>query len=267
MMSGFETIEVAAQGDVLVVTLNRPERLNAAPPKMFDEIRAAIADLGGARALLIRSTGRAFCSGADLAGRSDTPPAASQGDGGEQTFNALTVHYNPTMLAIADLGVPVVTAVRGPAAGIGCSLALSADFCVASETAYFLQAFVNIALVPDGGSSWMLPRLIGRARANEMMLLGERVPAAKALDWGLIHKVVADEELDAAAMALAERLAAGPTVALGLMRRGAAKALESTYAEAMAVEAANQRHARRTADAVEGGRSFLEKRKPVFRGA
>ena len=264
MMSGYETIEVAAQGDVLVVTLNRPERLNAAPPKMFDEIRGAIADLGGARALLIRSTGRAFCSGADLTGRGESAP---EGDGGEQTFNALTVHYNPTMLAIADLGVPVVTAVRGPAAGIGCSLALSADFCVASETAYFLQAFVNIALVPDGGSSWMLPRLIGRARANEMMLLGERVPAAKALDWGLIHKVVADEELDAAAMALAERLAAGPTVALGLMRRGAAKALESSYAEAMEVEAANQRHARRTSDAVEGGRSFLEKRKPVFRGA
>lgn len=266
-MSGYETIEVTDQGDVKVVTLNRPERLNAAPPAMFDEIRDAIGNLGSARALLIRSTGRAFCSGADLAGRGETAPAAPEGDGGEQTYNALTVHYNPTMLAIADLAVPVVTAVRGPAAGIGCSLALSADFCVASETAYFLQAFVNIALVPDGGSSWMLPRLIGRARANEMMLLGERVPAAKALDWGLIHKVVADEELDATAMALAERLAAGPTVALGLMRRGASKALESSYAEAMEVEAANQRHARRTADAVEGGRSFLEKRKPVFKGA
>lgn len=270
-MSGFETIEVANQGDVKVVTLNRPERLNAAPPRMFDEIRETITDLGGARALLIRSTGRAFCSGADLAGRGETtsapaPTPVPEGDGGEQTYNALTVHYNPTMLAIADLSVPVVTAVRGPAAGIGCSLALSADFCVASETAYFLQAFVNIALVPDGGASWMLPRLIGRARANEMMMLGERVPAAKALEWGMIHKVVADEELDAAALALAERLAAGPTVALGLMRRGAAKALETSYADAMAAEAANQRHARRTADALEGGRSFLEKRKPAFKG-
>lgn len=265
-MSAFETIEVGRDGDVLAVTLNRPERLNAAPPQMFDEIRAAIADLGGARALLIRSTGRAFCSGADLAGRGEGAPPPQQVEGGEMTYNALTVHYNPTMLAIADLAVPVVTAVRGPAAGIGCSLALAADFCVASETAYFLQAFVNIGLVPDGGASWTLPRLIGRARAFEMMMLGERVPAAKALDWGLVHKVVADEALDGDALALAQRLAAGPTVALGLMRRGAARALDLSYAEAMALEAENQRHARRSADAVEGGRAFLEKRKAAFTG-
>lgn len=265
MMSAFETIEVSREGDVLVVTLNRPERLNAAPPQMFDEIRAAIADLGGARALLIRSTGRAFCSGADLAGRSDASPAPTEG--GEMTYNALTVHYNPTMLAIAELTVPVVTAVRGPAAGIGCSLALAADFCVASETAYFLQAFVNIGLVPDGGASWMLPRLIGKARAFEMMLLGERIPATKALEWGLIHKLVADEALDGEALALAQRLAAGPTVALGLMRRGATRALDMSYADAMAQEAENQRHARRSADAMEGGRAFLEKRKAAFKGA
>ena len=264
-MSAYETIEVTAQGDVKVVMLNRPERLNAAPPQMFDEICDAIADLGGARALLIRSNGRAFCSGADLAGRGEQP--TPDVDGGEATYRALTQHYNPTMVALAELAVPVVTAVRGPAAGIGCSLALSADFCVASETAYFLQAFVNIGLVPDGGSSWMLPRLIGRARANEMMLLGERVLAARALEWGLVHKVVADGELDETALALATRLAAGPTVALGLMRRGASQALELSYAEAMTLEAENQRHARRTADALEGGRSFLEKRKPEFRGA
>src|SRR3546814_8959063 len=107
------------------------------------------------------------------------------------------------METLAGLAVPIVSAVRGPVAGIGCSLALAADFCVASETAYFLQAFVNIGLVPDGGASWMLPRLVGRARAAEMMMLGERIPAAKALDWGLIHKVVADDALDAEALALA----------------------------------------------------------------
>ena len=267
-MSAYEMIEVTRDGDVLVLTLNRPERLNAAPPQMFDEIRAALGELGGARAVLIRSTGRAFCSGADLAGRGEAtaePPA--QTEGGEVTYNALTVHYNPAMLAIADLAVPVVTAVRGPAAGIGCSLALAADFCVASETAYFLQAFVNIGLVPDGGASWMLPRLIGKARAFEMMLLGERIPAARALEWGLVHKVVADEALDGEATALAKRLAAGPTVALGLMRRGATRALDMSYADAMAQEAENQRHARRTADAVEGGRAFLEKRKAAFTGA
>jgi 2-(1,2-epoxy-1,2-dihydrophenyl)acetyl-CoA isomerase len=183
------------------------------------------------------------------------------------TFTALTEHYNATMAAFADLGVPVVSAVRGPAAGIGCSLALAADFCVGSETAYFLQAFVNIGLVPDGGASWMLPRLIGKARATEMMMLGEKVPAARALDWGMIHKVVADEALDAEAFALAERLAAGPTVALGLMKRGLAHALEVEYPTAMLREAENQRAARGSADSMEGGMAFLQKRKPAFKGA
>ena len=248
-------------GDVLVLTLNRPDRLNAAPPAMFVELNAALESLDGARAVLIAGAGRAFCSGADVAGG-----ALGGASPGEATFAALTESYNPLMATIADLGVPVVSAVRGPAAGIGCSLALAADFCVASETAYFLQAFVNIGLVPDGGASWMLPRLIGRAPATEMMMLGERVPAAKALDWGMVHKVVADDALDAEAFALAERLAAMPTVALGLMRRAIARGYESDYATAMQVEAENQRTARGTADSVEGGLAFLTKRKPVLAG-
>jgi 2-(1,2-epoxy-1,2-dihydrophenyl)acetyl-CoA isomerase len=256
-----EHILIERRGDVLVLTLNRPDRLNAAPPAMFDEIRAALADLGGARAVLIQGAGRAFCSGADVGGG-----ALNAGDPGAATFAALTGSYNPTMQAVAALDVPVVSAVRGPAAGIGCSLALAADFCVASETAYFLQAFVNIGLVPDGGASWMLPRLIGRARAAEMMLLGERVPAAKALDWGMIHRVVADEALDAEALALATRLAAGPTVALGLMRRALGQAMESDYAAALAAEADAQRTARGSADSTEGGMAFLQKRKPAFQG-
>ncbi len=248
-------------GDVLVLTLNRPDRLNAAPPALFDELRAAIGTLDGARAVLVTGAGRAFCSGADVGGGalgSDNP--------GETTHAALTDHYNPTIMAIAELGVPVVSAVRGPAAGIGCSLALAADFCVASETAYFLQAFVNIGLVPDGGASWMLPRLIGRARAAEMMMLGERVPAARALEWGMIHRVVADDALDAEALALATRLAAGPTMALGLMRRALGRALETDYADALAAEADAQRTARGSADSMEGGMAFLQKRKPAFTG-
>lgn len=249
------------RGDVLVLTLNRPDRLNAAPPAMFVDLRAALASLGGARAVLIQGAGRAFCSGADVGGG-----ALGMDDPGNATFAALTEGYNPTIAAVADLGVPVVSAVRGAAAGIGCSLALAADFCVASETGYFLQAFVNIGLVPDGGASWMLPRLIGRARASEMMLLGERVPAATALDWGMIHKVVADDALDATAFALAERLAAGPTVALGLMRRQIRHAFEVDYETAMLREAENQRTARGTADSMEGGIAFLQKRKPAFKG-
>ncbi len=249
------------RGDVLVLTLNRPDRLNAAAPAMFVELREATHDLDGARAVLIAGAGRGFCSGADVAGG-----ALGAENPGEATFEALTQGYNPTLAAIADLSVPVISAVRGPAAGIGCSLALAADFCIASETAYFLQAFVNIGLVPDGGATWMLPRLIGRARATEMMLLGERVPAAKALDWGMIHRVVADASLDAEAFALAERLARGPTLALGLMRRGVHRALESDYAAAMRAEAEAQRAARGSDDSAEGGRAFLEKRAPSFIG-
>ncbi|WP_174287198.1 enoyl-CoA hydratase-related protein [Sphingomonas bacterium] len=261
-MPDYRHIRSERRGDVLVLTLDRPDRLNAAPPAMFDELRGALADLDGARAVLVTGAGRAFCSGADVGGG-----ALAGDDPGKATFEALTKSYNPTIAAVAALPVPMVSAVRGPAAGIGCSLALAADFCVASETGYFLQAFVNIGLVPDGGASWMLPRLIGRARATEMMLLGDKVPAAKAFDWGMIHKVVADDALDAEAFALATRLAAGPTMALGLMRRGLAEALESDYAGAMLREAENQRTARGSADSAEGGQAFLEKRKAVFTGA
>ena len=256
-----EHIRIERRGDVLVLTLNRPDRLNAAAPAMFVELRDAMATLDGARAVLIAGAGRGFCSGADVAGG-----ALGTDNPGETTYAALMQGYNPTLAAIAELSVPVVSAVRGPVAGIGCSLALAADLCVASETAYFLQAFINIGLVPDGGATWMLPRLIGRARAAEMMLLGERVPAAKALDWGMIHRVVADETLDAEAFALAERLARGPTAALGLMRRGLHRALETDHAAAMLAEAEAQRAARNSVDSAEGGRAFLERRPPLFTG-
>lgn len=261
----YEHILAERMGDVLVVTLNRPDRLNAAPPAMFGEIKRALESLDGARAVLIAGAGRAFCSGADVA--SSALSADGHGvDPGEATYRALTEDYNPLLAAVADLSVPMVTAVRGAAAGIGCSLALSADFCVASDTAYFLQAFVNIGLVPDGGASWMLTRLIGRPRATEMMMLGERVPAARALDWGMIHRVVGDHALDSEALALAGRLAAGPTVALGLMRRQLHAALDGDYAAAMQREAENQRAARGTHDSMEGGIAFLQKRKAEFRG-
>jgi 2-(1,2-epoxy-1,2-dihydrophenyl)acetyl-CoA isomerase len=260
-MAGYQHILSERRGDVAVVTLNRPDRLNAAPPAMFDEIGAVLGDLEGARAVLLAGSGRGFCSGADVAG-----DAFEGGAAGDTVFLALTEHYNPLMETLAGLPVPVVSAVRGPVAGIGCSLALAADFCVASDTAYFLQAFVNIGLVPDGGASWMLPRLIGRARAAEMMMLGERVPAARALEWGMIHKVVPDDALDAEALALAERLAAGPTIALGLIRQGLHHASGSDYAAAMRNEARNQCRTRETKDSAEGGAAFLQKRKPVFRG-
>lgn len=258
----YETILTERRGDVLVVTLNRPERLNACPPQMADEIGEALYGLGDARAVVLTGAGRAFCSGADLQARG--VGAIGRGAG---SHLVLTRAYNPLMAKLADLPVPVVSAVNGPAAGIGCSIALAADFVLAGTSAYFLQAFVNIGLVPDGGASWMLARLVGKARATEMMLLGEKIPAEKAADWGLIYKAVADDALMDEAMALATRLAAGPTVALGIMRRNLAAALDSTYAEAMAREATGQMIAGDSADALEGGIAFLEKRKPSFKGA
>ncbi len=264
----YETIRLACppgEGAVATITLHRPQRLNAAPPLMFSEIYAALQQLPrlGARALVITGEGRAFCSGADLAGRGgDLAPTSRSA----LTYKALTEHYSPTMLALSRLNIPVVAAVNGVAAGIGCSLALACDFAIAARSAYFLEAFVNIGLVPDGGATWMLPRLVGKARATEMMMLGERLPAERAEAWGLIHKAVDDAELMPQAMALAERLAAGPTRALGLMRQGLARALEQSYAEALATEATHQMIAADTADAREGGAAFLGRRKAVFKG-
>lgn len=263
--SAYDTIRLSTQGAVATITLNRPQRLNAAPPQMFQEIHAALQQLPalGVRALLITGEGRAFCSGADLQGR-EARAATSRGAG---AYQALTEVYSPTMLALSRLPVPVVSAVNGAAAGIGCALALAADFTLAARSAYFLEAFVNIGLVPDGGTTWMLTRQVGKARATQMMMLGERIAADQAEAWGLIYKAVDDDRLQAEAMALAERLAAGPTRALGLMRQGIARALEQTYAEALATEATHQMLAGDSADAMEGGLAFLQRRPAVFKGA
>lgn len=246
---------------VLTITLNLPERLNAVSPELCERLTVMLGDLDGARAVLLRGAGKAFCSGADL-----KRERAADEDPGHASYRALTESYNPLLIAMADLEVPIVTAVRGAAAGIGCSLALAGDFCVASETGYFLQAFVNIGLVPDGGASWLLPQVTTRARAAALMMLGEKLPARQALDWGMIHQVVPDDRLENAAFALAARLAAGPTRALGLMRRQLAQASQCSLTQAMRIEAEHQRIARRTADSREGTAAFKEKRPPIFAG-
>lgn len=262
--SAYDSIRLDLNGAVACITLNRPARLNAAPPEMFAEIGDALGRLPaiGARALLITGEGRAFCSGADL---QPSPDEASRSLGA-RAHQVLTDQYVPTMRALSRLPLPVVVAVNGVAAGIGCSLALAADFTLAARSAYFLQAFVNIGLVPDGGATWMLARQIGKARATEMLMLGERITAEKAESWGLIHRAVDDAQLMPEAQALAQRLAQGPTLALGLMRQGLARALEQTYEEAMATEAAHQHLAGDSADAREGTRAFLEKRAARFIG-
>jgi len=261
-MSDYETILVTREGPLMTITLNRPDRLNAMAPAMADEIGAAFYDLGDARAVLITGAGKGFCSGADLAARGQASPQAIKGG----SHLALQNHYNPAVSQVLRAPVPVICAVNGPAAGVGCSLALAGDFVLAGKSAYFLQAFVNIGLIPDGGSTWLLSRAIGRARATRMMMLGEKIGAEQAEEWGLIYKAVDDDALMDEARALAERLANGPTVAYATMKRNIATAMDGTLPQVFVAEAEGQRLAGATADAMEGGMAFLEKRKAEFKG-
>jgi|TARA_B100000678_G_scaffold165828_1_gene138507 2-(1,2-epoxy-1,2-dihydrophenyl)acetyl-CoA isomerase len=258
----YETIVVEKDGPLTTITLNRPDRLNAMPPQMADEIGAAFYDLGDSRAVLITGAGKGFCSGADLAARGEG--SALQNKGG--SHRALQNHYNPAINQVLRADVPVICAVNGPAAGVGCSLALAGDFVLAGKSAYFLQAFVNIGLVPDGGSTWLLARSIGRARATRMMMLGEKIGASQAEDWGLIYKAVDDEALIGEARALAEKLANGPTLAYATMKKNIATAMDGTITEVLLAEAEGQRLAGASKDAMEGGMAFLQKRKPDFKG-
>ena len=260
-MADYKTIKFDVSNQVATITLNIPERLNACSLDMADEINNALDHLDDARALIITGEGKGFCSGADLTGG-----MGSDISGGQGSYGALMRHYNPMLLKLHRLSIPTISAVNGPAAGVGCSIALAPDFVVASSKAYFLQAFVNIGLVPDGGASWMLTRLIGKARATEMMMLGEKLSADKALEWGAIHKVVEAENLLDEANTLAQRLASLPTIALGVMRKNLAEALECDYSTALLREAEGQRIAADSEDAREGAIAFLKKRKAEFKG-
>lgn len=241
------------------ITLARPERLNALNSQTVDELRSAVEAVAAskARCLLITGEGRGFSSGADLAGGGGLPA-----DAGE----ALEKQFNPLMEALFDLPIPIVAAVNGAAAGAGCSIALAADIVIAARSAYFLQAFVNIGLVPDAGATWLLPRLAGRARAIDMMMLGERVSAEQAQSWGLISRIVEDEHLASEAVLLATRLAQGPTVALGLIRKLARNAEQLSLSDALAAERVAQRTAGETEDFKAAVMAFLQKRQPRFEG-
>ena len=174
--------------------------------------------------------------------------------------------FQVTFGYLLSIRKPLIAAVNGPAAGAGCSLALAADIVIAARSAYFLQAFVNVGLVPDAGATWLLPQLAGRARALEMMMLGERIPAEKALEWGMIARMVEDGDLAEESVALATRLAQGPTVALGLIRKLARSSAHLPLSEALAAERVAQREAGRTEDFRAAVFAFLQKRQPQFRG-
>jgi 2-(1,2-epoxy-1,2-dihydrophenyl)acetyl-CoA isomerase len=256
-------VDFERDGDVAIVRLADPATLNALTPDLVEALHAASRRAAGeARAMLLCGAGRGFCSGWNLGG---TGPAQDGGpfDGGL----ALEQHVNPFMRTLRDLPIPWISAVHGAAAGVGASIALMGDLIVAGENAYFLQAFRRIGLVPDGGATWLLSHAAGRARAMELMLLGERLPAPKALEWGLINRVVPDGEVYDAALAIARELAAGPTRALGLIRRAAWAASGADLETALTTERRLQTEAGQTGDFQEGVRAFFEKRPAVFTGA
>ena len=257
-------VRIEVDDGIAVVTLDDPATLNACSLEVGQALHDAVRQVDGdaaIRCMVLTGAGRAFCSGANLSSspaRDGDTTSVDMGLGLERT-------YNPLMTALRDLRVPLVTAVNGAAAGIGCSLALVGDLIVAAQGAYFLQAFRRIGLVPDGGATFMLPRMIGRARAMEMTLLGERVPAATALEWGLVNRVVSDAELMPTAMAFARKLADGPA-SLGATRRLVWAGETAAWDAQLAAEREAQRGAGGSSDFVEGVQAFFQKREARFTG-
>jgi 2-(1,2-epoxy-1,2-dihydrophenyl)acetyl-CoA isomerase len=266
-MDGAQTptkVKTSIDANVGVITLSDPSTLNAAGLDLMAELTAAFNDLaysGKARAIVITGEGRGFCSGANLSG-GGSARATDPSTGPNQ---ALLRTFNPFVSAVRKSPVPLVSAVNGVAAGVGVSIALACDLSVAAESAYFLLAFRRIGLVPDGGATWLLPRLVGKARAMELMLLGEKLPAKTAAEWGLINKCVPDAELMDAAMQYARALADGPA-SLGLTRNLVWDSLDSAWHEQLEAEAYAQGDAQRTSDAREGVTAFVEKRPAKFTG-
>jgi len=262
LLPSLESITYDVADAVGRITLNRPDRLNALTYPMIEELhqvfRRVAAGTDGVRALVLTGAGRGFSSGADVtAPRSEDP---------ENPKESLRDYYNPAFQLLKDLPVPTIAAVNGPCAGAGMSLALTCDIVIAARSAYFLAAFVNIALVPDAGASWLLPHRIGAAKAAGMMLLGERIAAEQAEEWGLIWRCVADDELRAEADRLARKLATGPTQTYGLIKQLLRAAATNSLASQMHLESELQRLVKTTEDAAEARRAFAEKRPPVFKG-
>jgi 2-(1,2-epoxy-1,2-dihydrophenyl)acetyl-CoA isomerase len=261
----YQTILYEQEGAVLTITLNRPDKLNSATDQLLTELADAFKQAGrdaAVRAVILTGAGRGFCAGQDLSSVQERREAEGEVQFGEHLRHS----WNVVIQRMRDLPKPVVCAVNGVAAGAGMSLVLASDLRLASEQASFIQAFINIGLIPDSGSTWTLPRLVGPTRALEMMLTGRKVSAEEALDWGMLNRVVPPDDLMAEARALAEQLAAAPTKAIGYIKRAVDRAADSTLPEALELEADLQTLAGRTADHQEGVAAFLEKRKPVYHG-
>ncbi|MDK1022645.1 MAG: enoyl-CoA hydratase/isomerase [Gammaproteobacteria bacterium] len=258
-----EKMKLEFQGKIAVLKFNHPEVMNAVGSEMLEDFIAAMAEIrnpaNGARCLLLTGEGRGFCSGANLSGGGRQNISRGAGDG-------LRTTYHPLLLGLRDLDMCIVTAVNGAAAGVGMSFAMMGDIVCASRQAFFLQAFARIGLIPDGGATFLLPRLIGWGRAMELSMLAERLPAEKAYEWGLVNKLFDDNDaLMEGAMQVAQQLADGPK-SLTLMRKAYWQTWHNAYEQQLDLEAQLQNEASRTSDFAEGVSAFLEKRDAQFKG-
>ena len=263
----YEAIELERRGAGAIIRLNRPEALNAwnatLGGELLDAVRAA-GDDDAVRAVCVTGAGRAFSSGADLRDMSSRPLTE---DGHIDVYTTLTTVYNPILIGLRTMAKPVIAAVNGPAVGIGCSLALSCDLVVAAESAYLSLAFARIGLAPDGGAIALVAARAGAGRAAQMALLGDRVDAPTALRWGLVDEVLPDDDFEAGAGALLDRLAAGPTGSYAGSKRQLNAWLYGDLGKQLELEARIQQQLAASSDFAEGVAAFLGKRDPDFRGA
>jgi 2-(1,2-epoxy-1,2-dihydrophenyl)acetyl-CoA isomerase len=261
----YERVSLEYEGTVAVLKFNHPEVMNAVGSRMLQDLQGAVREVRDrgteVRALLITGEGRGFCAGANLADEDRARERETQGAG-----DGLRTGYHPLLMGLRDLQLPIVTAVNGAAAGVGMSFAMMGDIVCAGRSAFFLQAFARIGLIPDGGATFMLPRLVGWGRAMELSLLAERLPAEKALEWGLVNRLFDDADLMTESMKIADKLAAGPR-SLALIRRAYWQTWANSYEAQLDLEAQLQNEAGRSADFKEGVKAFLEKRDAAFKGA
>ena len=259
----YDTILFSVDGGIARLTLNRPDKLNSFNTQMHEEVRHALVHLpaSGARVLVLTGAGRGFCAGQDLGDRALAPGAQSIDLG-----DAIEKHYKPLVLALHALPLPVIAAVNGVAAGAGANIALACDLVIAAHSASFVQAFSKLGLLPDAGGTWILPRLVGNARALGLTLLGNKLPAEQAAAWGMIWQCVPDAELAATVDTLAKALAVAPTRGLAWTKAAIRGGWQHTFAEQLDIERDAQRELGRSADFAEGVTAFLEKRTPRFTG-